>query len=73
MSPTIDLTFNGTIAPDGIVEHIIIKFVLLIPQTDSVLTDVVHRFHDLQEMFEELGGYIFIDFVVFGQFQRDPH
>ena len=57
----------------GQVEHVVIEFILSVPQADAFLADVVYRLGDVEEVLEELRGDVLIDFVVLRQFKRDAH
>ncbi len=70
--PTIERTLSGKCAYSVLsVQHIVEELVLLVPERDAVAADVVHRAGDVQEVLEELGGDVFVDRVLPGQFQRD--
>src|SRR5579885_1386894 len=52
-------------------QTVVIKFVCGVPQSQRPVFHAVDGGGDVQEMLEELGGDVFIDVVVTGQFQRD--
>src|SRR6266702_4609936 len=60
----------GTIRP---VEHIVEKFVLLIPQPDALTGNIVHRLGNRQEVLEELERNIFIHRIGEREFHSDSH
>src|SRR3954469_23700130 len=53
------------------VQYIVEELVLLIPERNTIIADIVHRLGNIQEMLEELGGYIFVDAIMNRQLQRD--
>jgi len=57
----------------GQVEDVVVKFVLLVPQANALVADIVHGLGDLEEMLEELGGDVLVYIIVQRQFQRDAH
>ena len=54
-------------------QYIVKKLVFFIPQCDAVATDIVHGFGNIEKVLEELGGNVFIDWVVLCQLQRNFH
>src|SRR5271165_7549346 len=54
-------------------QNVVEELVLLVPQSDAGLAEVVHRLRDVQEVLEELGGDIFVDRIVLRQLERDAH
>src|SRR6516164_1045094 len=59
--------------PAGEVHDIVIEFVLLIPQADTLATDIGHRFGNIEKMFEKLGCNVFVDVVLDRQLERNAH
>src|SRR6266567_1601749 len=49
--------------PVGEVHHIVIEFVLIIPQADPVTADIGHGFSNVEEVLEEFGSDVFVDMV----------
>src|SRR5207253_131108 len=55
------------------VEHVVIKFVRLVPKSDPLASEIVHRAGDPEEMLEELRRDIFVDGILAGQLKRHSH
>ena len=53
------------------VQHVIEETVLTIPQLDFLAADVVHGAADIDEMFEEFAGHVFVGPIVSGELQRN--
>ncbi len=52
-------------------QHVVIKFVRFVPESDSFAAEIVHRAGDPEEMFEELGRDIFVNRICARQLQSD--
>src|SRR6516165_680042 len=57
----------------GEVHHIVIEFVLIIPQADAITADVGHCFGDIEKMFEKFGGNVFVYMIGECQFEGNAH
>jgi hypothetical protein len=55
------------------VQHVVVKLVFLVPQSDAAAADIGHRLRDVEEMLEEFGRDVLIDVVVLGQREGDAH
>jgi hypothetical protein len=53
----------------GQIQNVVVKLILLIPEADALVADVVHRLGDLEKVLEEFGGDVLIDVVVLGVFR----
>src|SRR5690242_16465701 len=67
---------HGTnLEPDAftivIVQHVVVKPVLAVPQLDSLPAEIVHCFADINEVLEKLAGHVLVGGVFFCQFERD--
>src|ERR1700730_14445660 len=54
-------------------QHVVIKFVLLIPKTDPAAAEIVHGCGNAKKMFEELGRDIFVNVIFHRELDRDAH
>ena len=50
---------------------VVVKLVLLVPQTERTFLDAIDGGGDAEKMLKEFGGDVLVDAVVPGQFQRD--
>src|SRR5688572_6818169 len=53
------------------VQHVVEELVLLVPERDSLAAEVVHRLSYVQEVLQELGGYVLVHLVLARQFERN--
>ncbi len=53
------------------VQSIVVKAVLIVPEFDAFLTAVVHRLRDVDKVFEELAGDVFIGGIFACKLQSD--
>src|SRR5258707_15649472 len=54
-------------------EHVVVKLVLFVPETNSLAAEIVHRAGDSEKMLEELGRNVFVDVIFQRQLDRDSH
>ena len=54
-------------------QHIVVKFILLVPEPDSLAAEIVHRAGDPEEMLEEFGRDIFVNRILARELERDAH
>ena len=59
--------------PIGVLYHIVVELIFRIPETDSTVAHVVHRFGDIEKVFEEFCRQILIYVIVSRKFERDSH
>src|SRR5205809_537129 len=59
-------------SPARRVQHIIVKFVLLVPEPYTFSPKVIHRGGNTEEVLEELCCDIFVNGIFTGELQRDP-
>ena len=52
-------------------ENVVVKTVLVVPQSHAVYTDVVHGMSDVDEMLEEFASHVFVSHVFFCEFQSN--
>src|SRR5437762_904430 len=52
-------------------ENVVVKAVLVVPQSHAVYTDVVHGMSDVDEMLEEFASHVFVSHVFFCEFQSN--
>ena len=73
IKPTIDRTFNGEIATARRVQHVVVKFIFFVPETDPTATEIVHGGGDAEEMLEELRRDVFVNVIFTRELDRDAH
>ena len=71
MRPTIERTLRGMRRPSGICKHVVIKTIFRVPQLDTLAAEVVHRFANIDEVFEEFAGDVFVGGIFSGELERD--
>src|SRR4051812_17561863 len=54
-------------------EHIVIEFVLVIPQSDPVAADIGHSLGNVEKMLEKFGSDVLVDMVGECQLERNAH
>src|SRR5258708_10631846 len=52
-------------------QHIVIEAILLVPQRNSLRSEIVHSPRDIHEVLDKFTGYVFVGWIVLGQLQRD--
>src|SRR5262249_56208590 len=52
-------------------KHVVEKIVIIIPESDSCVTDIRHCARDMQEMIQELDSHVFVDGVAAAELDRD--
>ena len=62
--------FQNNLSPARGAQFVVVKLVCFIPETQAVLVGVDGG-GDIEKMLEELGGNVFINWIVQGQFERD--
>src|SRR4029077_17084848 len=65
--------FQWEIAPARRVQHVVVKFVFFVPETDSAATQLVHGGGNGEEVFEELSCDIFVNVIFPREFDRNAH
>src|SRR6185437_2123856 len=53
--------------------NVVVKTVFLVPKSDVLASDVVHRIRDVNEMLEEFAGEVFVGGVVVSQLHGHGH
>ena len=71
--PTIERTFIWTFESSGQVEDVVEEAVLLVPERDSLATQIVECAGDVQEVLEELRRDVLVDAVLASQLEGDLH
>ncbi len=55
------------------VEHVVKEFILLVPEPDSLVGNIIHRSGNGKKMLEKFQGNILVNRIGERQFQRDSH
>src|SRR5256714_3631278 len=54
-------------------QHVVVKFVFFIPETNSTAAQIVHGGGNAEEVFEELGRDVFVNVIFTRELDRDAH
>ncbi len=61
----------GNCVAVGQLQHVVEEAILFVPQSHAVVAAMAHGVGDVEEVFPELAGHVFVARLFFRQFQRD--